>query len=411
MPKLTKRNVDSLSATGSRFIQWDDELAGFGCRVSPEGRKAFVVDFSVNGRRRRMTLGRHGVITAEQARAMARDALAKAALGTDPMQGRDEARADLTVAELCDLYLSDGVGQKRASTLATDRGRIERHIKPLLGNKPVRQVSPQDVQHAFHEIRRGKTARTAKTGKRGLARVRGGEGTARRTIGLLGGIFAYAVKHGLCAENPAHGIDRGKDDSRERFLSASELRQLAGTMASMEADGSLHPYSAAIIRLLLFTGARRGEICNARWEDLDLERGVLLVPKGKTGRRHIRLAAPAVKILSDLPCRGAWVFPASHGSNAYQGLPKQWRNLRNRAGLEGVRVHDLRHTFASYAVQGGASLYLVQHLLGHANASMTQRYAHLADDPIASANEAVASSISDLFQDGEHGSRDVSDES
>ncbi len=398
MPKLTKRTVDALRPSDKRVTIWDESLPGFGCRVSPDGKKTFLVDFTVNARRRRMTLGRHGVITVDQARKLARDALANASTGKDPMSGRDEARSDITLAELCDLYLSDGVGHKRESTIIIDKGRIERHIKPLLGSKPVRQITQRDVQRMFNDIRRGKTATTAKTkNKHGLARVRGGEGTARRAVGLLGGIFTYAIKQGLRTDNPAHGIERGKDDRRERFLNREEMQRLAETMRAMESEGALHPYSAAIIRLLLFTGARRGEITNARWQDVDLERGVLVVPKGKTGRRHIRLAAPACQIFADLPRISDWVFPASSGENSFQGLPRQWRVLRERAGLDGLRIHDLRHTFASLAVQGGASLYMVQHLLGHSDASMTQRYAHLADDPVATLNDAVAEGVANVF--------------
>lgn len=401
MGKLTKRSVDALQATEKRFTVWDDVLPGFGCRVTPDCKKTFVVDFTVNARRRRMTLGHHGIITVDQARKMAREALAAASMGKDPMAARDEARADISLSELCELYLEEGVGHKRESTVEIDKGRIERHIKPLLGSKPVRQITQRDVQRMFNDIAKGKTATIKKSSKKhGLARVRGGEGTARRAVGLLGGIFTYAIKQGMRPDNPAHGIEKGKDERRERFLTSEEIQRLTKTMNAMEKAKELHPYSVAIVRLLLFTGARRGEITNARWEDVDLERGVLVVPKGKTGPRNIRLAAPAQQILSDLPRASDWVFPARSGDKPFQGLPKQWRTLRERAKLGELRIHDLRHTFASMAVQGGASLYLVQNLLGHSDASMTQRYAHLADDPVSAANDAVAKRVAELFSGG-----------
>ena len=396
--RITKRVCDAVRTTGGRFAVWDGELKGFGLRVSATGVKTFIVRYRVGGGRtgveRMHTIGRYGPLTAERARELARLALADVAAGGDPQGGRAKARAEMTFAELCDLYSAEGCATKKPSTLVTDRGRIERHIKPLLGRKRVSEIGRADLERFLSDVAAGKTAATEKTKARGKAVVTGGKGTATRTLGLVGSIFGFAVARKLRRDNPAHGVKRFADRHCERFLSPAELGRLGTVLEAMEGEG-VHPYGLAIIRLLAFTGARRSEIAALKWSEVDLERGALRLETSKTGQKVLSLSPGAAAILAGLvpTGRSRFVFPASSGEGHYQGVAKVWATARVRAGLSDVRLHDLRHTFASFGAGGGFGLPVIGALLGHRHAATTARYAHLADDPLRKANDWIGAEI------------------
>lgn len=418
--RLTKRVVDAAEARDKPYRLWDSELRGFGLKVTPAGAKTYIATYRAGtGRKapqREYTLGKHGTLTPDQARDEAQRVLSAARLGADPQGDRHSLRAEMTVAELCDVYLAEGTGKKKASTLATDRGRIAAHIKPLLGKKPVSSVTGGDVERFLRDVAAGKTAKGPQKLRAGVvSHVRGGKGTASRTVGLLGGIFAYAVRHKVRADNPVHGVERYQDRRSERFLSAKELAQLGDTLATAEADGR-NRLGLAVIRLLAVTGARKGEIEALRWEEVDFERSALRLLDSKTGAKVVPIGAPALALLSGLaeraeadhkaaqakaeaegqpvPIRSPYVFPASRGAAAHWiGTGKLWRQLRTAAKLPDVRLHDLRHTFASLAIGaagGGNSLAMIGKLLGHADVKTTARYAHLADDPVRQAAERIS---------------------
>lgn len=403
--RLTKAVIDRADLKESDYFLWDAELKGFGIKIAKGGRKSYVCKYRVGSGRtaptRRMTLGAHGSPwTVDQARAEARKILGRVANGEDPAKEKQDARKQITVAELCDLYVEQGCVTKKASTLATDKGRIERHIKPLLGKKKVPDVTRADIKRFLQDVANGKTAKDVKTGLHGRAIVRGGKGTATRTVGLLGGIFSFAFDCGLINENPVRGVKRFPDRKGQRYLSQQELVALGKALRDA-AEAGENPYAIAILTLLIFTGGRKGEIETLKWSEIDFQSGYMRLADSKTGQKAVPLNAGALEVLSGLPRLNSseFVFPSHRGEGHYEGAPKVWKRIRAMAGLEDVRLHDLRHSFASIAVSGGASLPIIGALLGHTNSATTQRYAHLSDNPVKSASENVGAKIASALNE------------
>jgi len=391
--RLNKRTIDTLAEEGARYTVWDSELKGFGLRVETTGTKTFLVRYRVGGGRRgtprQFKIGRYGKLTPDEARDEAVNILAQVELGQDPQAERVAARETLTVSELCDLYLEEGVATKKASTLELDKIRIKRHIKPQIGTRKITEIGAGDIERLMNDIAQGKVKAAA------TAHTRGGKGAASRTIGLLSGIFNFAVTRKLCAENPTKGVARFKDVRRERFLSPKELGVLGDALTAAAADGA-HRYHVAIIRLLALTGARKNEIARLKWSEVDLGRGLLQLEDSKTGRKAIRLGAAAQVVLKEIkPTASPYVFPDPRDASLpIRNLDWAWVGFRKRAGMEDLRIHDLRHSFASVAVAGGSGLHLIGKLLGHSHVATTSRYAHLADDPVREAADKVSRSIS-----------------
>ena len=399
--RIGKRVVDAAKPEGKLYRLWDSELKGFGLRISPKGVKTYFVMYRAGGGRRAIqkeyTVGRHGPLTPDQARGEAQRLLSTVHLGKDPQAARSEARRELTVGDLCDFSMEEGVNTKKASTLYDDGLRIRRHIKPMLGKRPVSSITSADVERLMRDIADGKTgiqrkstaaaykaqAAAAKaagepppkpdlrTRKGPLAR--GGRGAATRVIGLLGGIFTFAVRRKLIAENPVKGVKRYPDRHCQRFLSFAELGRLNAALLEGERDG-LNPHALNIIRLLVFTGARRSEIEHLRWSEVDLEHGYLRLEDSKTGPRRVPLGVPAQDILARLTCTlgSPFVFASDDPAKPYIGTPTAWKmKIRLKADLDGVRLHDLRHTFASLSVGAGLSLPMTGAMLGHRNVRTT----------------------------------------
>ena len=419
--RISKRVVDAAKPDAELYRLWDSELKGFGLRISPKGVKTYVVMYRAGGGRRAIqkeyTVGRHGPLTPEQARGEAQRLLSAVHLGEDPQAARAEARRELTMAELCDLYMEEGVNTKKASTLYDDGLRIRRHIKPMLGKRPVSSITSADVERLMRDIADGKTkiqrrpnaaaykAQVTAAKAAGQPRppkpdlrtrtaplARGGRGAATRVIGLLGGIFTFAVRRKLIAENPVKGVKRYPDRHCQRFLSSAELARLNTVLLEGERDG-LNCHALHIIRLLVFTGARRSEIEHLRWSEVDLEHGYLRLEDSKTGPRRVPLGVPAQDILAGLArtSRSPFVFASEDPAKPYIGTSTVWKmKIRPKADLDGVRLHDLRHTFASLSVGAGLSLPMTGAMLGHRNVRTTAQYAHLADDPIREAADLTA---------------------
>lgn len=418
--KLTKTRLDALEPRQSDYVEWCGELPGFGVRVRPSGSMSFIVQYDFGGRKgvtRKVTVGKTDKVTLADARKHAEQILAKASLGIDEAGDKSKRRAEMTVAELCTEYLEEGCDQKKATTLATDKGRIERHIKPLLGKRRISEIERGDVERFMRDIANGKTATDVKTGKHGRAIVTGGKGAATRTVRLLGGIFSYAIARGYLKTNPRHGVKVYADGKGERFLSGDELAQLGDALREAETVGLpwkqsegptakhrpknvdqrevIDEHAIAAIRLLLLTGCRAGEILKLQWSHVDLERGFLNLPDSKTGAKKVWLGAPALQILDSLPRikDNPYVIVGANKGEARSDLKRPWKRITAHAGLADLRLHDLRHSFASMGAASGMGLGIVGKLLGHASPTTTSRYAHFADDPLKRASDSIAAQI------------------
>ena len=352
MPSITKRTVDTLKPDGTDRFVWDDDLKGLGVRVRPSGALFYVVQWKRDGRTRRVNLGAHGPVKPEEARNRAKAMLGDVAKGLDPAAERDARKADITVAELCGVYLAEGTDKLKASSNEAVGRAMACHIEPLLGRRKLASLTLGDIERLQHDIAAGKTAIDVKSAKaRGRRIVRGGKGAAARAVAYFRMVLAFAVRQGLRKDNPAAGVKLHKTDHRERFLSPAGLARLGEALAAAERDGE-HPRFVAAIRLLLLTGARKQEILRLQWHEVDLDAGCLRLVDSKTGRKVIVLGAPAREILAGLSRANGqeFVLPAIRGAGPLVGLQSAWERIRARAGLDDMRVHDLRHGFASVAV-------------------------------------------------------------
>jgi integrase len=394
--KITKRNVDSTEAEPGDVFVWDTEVKGFGLKVTPKGRKVYLLQYRLSGSStRRYTIGVHGAPwTPDGARNEAIALLGQVSRGEDPAEVRKATRADPTIAELCDLYLAEGVATKKASTVTADRARIGRHVKPVLGRKQLRSLTRADITRFLSDVASGKTAVDERTRKRGRAIVRGGPIAANRALATLSAVLAFANERGLRADNPVRGVKKFKEGKRTRFLSIEEFGRLGAALRDAEASG-VNLYAIAAIRLLILTGCRKTEILSLRWHEVDIDSGFLRLGDSKTGAKEVYLGAPAIVLLAGVPRQNGnpHVICGEKTGGHYVGLQKVWNSIRQTAGLDDVRLHDLRHSFASMAVSGGSSLSVIGALLGHKNNATTARYAHLQDDPIRRASEGIGSAI------------------
>lgn len=405
--KLIKRNIDALPTPEKRHYVYDDDLSGFALSVLPTGRKTFVAHYRVGGgrtgRQRRIMIGVYGKITADEARTPAKDILAKAHLGEDVAEKRDEIRSSQTVRQLIDAWSKDGVlinrrtgAPRRQVNIDNEVAIANHHIRRLLGSRTVDSLTKGDIQRLRTQIATGETKAKQKGRKRGLIKVTGGQGTAVRTVRSFSSILSYAVDGGVIERNPALGIRLPASGRRHRYLSPEEVRAL-GEVLNRAALSETAATAAIIIKLLILTGARRSEIEGLKWSEVDFRFGMLRKETSKTGAKIIPLARAALLILEEqrqwTSGNQGWVFPGQKGEGPFDGLGKEWTKVRELAGISDVRIHDLRHTFASFGAGGGVGLPLIGGILGHSQASTTLRYAHLADTPLRAAANVIGSEI------------------
>ena len=387
--KITKRSVDALrpGADGAEAVLWDSELKGFGVRVQRGDAKSFVLHYRVGTGRgaplRKLTIGRHGSPwTAELARAEAKRLLGLVAQGKDPAGAKAAAKVAPTVSELAERFLAEHAEAKRKASTAREYRRLLVHVVfPAIGKRKVADVTRRDIDR-LHQARRETPTE------------------ANRALACLSTMFNIAERWGLRPDgsNPCRHVEKFPQRRRERFLSAEELARLGDALAAY--DGS--PYAVAAVKLLVFTGARLGEVLGLRWEWIDFERGEARLPDSKTGAKTLHLPPPALAVLSELPRLDSnpYVIAGAKEGAALVNLEKPWRAIRQPAGLADVRLHDLRHAFASVAASSGMGLPIIGKMLSHSQPATTARYAHLASDPVKAAAAAVANKIAAAMAGG-----------
>jgi integrase len=406
--KLTKRVVDAAEFREKDYVIWDDDLPGFGLRVFASGKCSYVIQYRSAGRSRRYTIGLHGVWTPELARKEAKIQLGRVAQGDNPAEERQLDQKAITVKELCDLYLNDlkaglilgkGGRPKKPTTIVTDTGRIHRHIIPLIGTRRVKDLVKADVNKVLKDIMAGKTRVSVKTKKlRGKAIVRGGAGTATRTVGLFCGILTYAVEAGIIEINPAHGIRKPKDNVRNRRLTEAEYRTL-GDILRNAARNEKYRMTVDIIRQIALTGCRRTEMITLRWIEADTDASCLRLIDSKEGASTRPIGLPVVEYLEHrrVDAVGTYVFPGQGDDNAFGSFPNHWEKIFEDTSLADITPHVLRHSFASIANDLGFTEVTIAALVGHAKGSVTSKYIHTLDTALIMAADTISGYINGLL--------------
>lgn len=378
--KLTKSVADKAKKAG--FV-WDAEIPGFGLRVHPSGARAWCVQYMLDGRTKRHSLGSYPKITAENARAHAARLLVEVRLdGRDPSREKRERLDALTVAELVERYEAEHLPKNARATQLENKRILAKYVTPALGPMKVAAVTPSDVQHVHASLATKPVQ-------------------ANRVLFLISTLFNLAERWGLRPDgtNPTRRVERFAEAPRERHLSELELRRLGKGLKAVETSD---PAKCAAIRLLVLTGCRRAEILGLEWARVDLERGFIALDTHKTARhhgaKHVVLNEPALDVLRSLanaPKRHErWVFPNPTKKAALREIRAAWNDVKTKGGLDAaIRLHDLRHSFASQGLLEGLSLPAIGALLGHSRATTTQRYAHWSQDPLREASAKVGERI------------------
>ena len=410
MTRLTKRSVDALKAAGGKeTLYWDDDVPGFGLRVMPSGAKAWVIQYrNQHGRTRRMTFGKVGRLTPDEARKEARQRLVAVDRGEDPADARAQARKAVTVAQLCDEYREAEKGRIKASTRAVDKSRIERHVKPLLGSRAVAGLTAADMEKVLRDVMAGKSVKEApRPAGRKVKRARGGVATggpavASRALGMLGTILERAVRDGILVKNPARGIKRPKDQEAKPAFSFDKVKAL-GVALREEAEEAAETESKEAkvgrqaIHALLLTGFRRMEGLQLTWDVIDTPAHCVRFADTKSGKQMRAIGRSALDHFASIKPKTAkandFVFPGSSKAGHLVGLPKMWERIAARAKLSGVTLHGLRHWFASAATELGYSDLIIGALLGHAKKGITGRYATAPDPALVAAADKISGAL------------------
>lgn len=410
MVKLTKRVVDALAASKADQVIFDEELAGFGVRVKPSGAKSWLIQYrNAHGRSRRFTLGPVAKLPPEEARKKARRLFVDIDGGADPADARASLRKAATVSQLCDDYLAAGKGRIKASTLAADKGRIERHVKPLLGSKVVAGLRAPDIEKLIRDIEAGKTAdkTPAKMRPRGGV-TRGGPAAAARTAEMLGTILQRAVRDGILAANPVRGVKRPKVEARKPLFSFGQVGAVGAAMREIQSEeGDIYkvvrPATMTALRavqFLILTGCRRMEALTLKWGDVDISGRCLRLRDSKTGAQVRPIGRAALQLLASFqPAKAQkddFVFPGA-AKGHFVGLPKAWARIAKRSKTDDVSLHGLRHWFASAGAEMNYSEFTLAALLGHRVKGVTARYANTPDAAVLAAADRISLQLGDAL--------------
>jgi len=386
MPKITKRLVEAAEVRDKDYIICDDDLAGFAVRVLPSGRRSYIAQYRIGNRYRRMSLGAHGVLTPEKARRMAFKVLAAVKDGEDPAGERSQARKACTVKELAERFDDEHIKVRlKPGTAREYRRNLRRFILPALGRLKVADVTRADISKFHHDLRHIPYQ-------------------ANRNLEVISKMFVLAEMWGMRPDgsNPRLHIKKYPEKKRERYLNQKELSELGAVLSEAEEIGVEDIYAITAIRLLIFTGCRLNEIMTIKWIEVDFENGCLRLSDSKTGARVVHLGPPALDLLANLKHQpnNPWVICGKIPGTNRKEIQKFWQRIRKSAGIEDVRIHDLRHSFASNAVAQGMSLPMIGKLLGHTQVQTTARYAHLAADPVKAAASQISGNIFELMNAG-----------
>ena len=397
MPKrselsISKRTVDALAVEKRDTTFWDKELPGFGVRVYPSGAKIYVAQSRGPVGIRRVSLGRHGELTPDQARKKARAALARIKRGEDPAQAEPRV---LTIAQLAERYLEAHVAVHcNAHTQGIYKGSLRNHILPALGAMSLDKVGRAEVEALHYGLRETPRA-------------------ANRALMVLSKMFSLAEAWGLASTggNPCRFVLRYKEGRRERFLTEDEYRRVGRALCELEAEGPVSARAAAALRLLMLTGCRLGEIQTLKWSDIDRKSGEIRLRDAKTGARMVPLTPAVLEVLAGIKRvrRSPWVITGGKPNRHLAELTSYWHRVRENAEVEDVRIHDLRHSFASRALALGLQLPMIGRLLGHTDVSSTARYAHLSQEAEKVAVARVGGSIEDDILRTEGATQDAAD--
>ena len=385
MGKINKRNVDKLSASGGRpTFLWDDHLSGFAVKCLPSGAKRYVVKYRAgsggrSAQQRWLTLGAHGQLTPDQARKLAQQVLAAVARGEDPQASKLQGRRASTMADLWNRFEKEHLPNKKPRTRHDYYSQWLKILEPSIGRTAIATVSRGDVDR-LHKSLRSTPYR------------------ANRVLALLSRLMNLAEAWELrpLGSNPCKHVERYRETPRARYLNAQELERLGETIRTMVDRQQVSQDAANAVRLLLLTGARLNEILSAKWEWVRIEERLIALPDSKGGARPVFLSDAAVRILQDQKSRSkghVFIFPGPGAEGRMVNLRKPWKRICEQAGLQGVRLHDLRHTAASVAVGQGTSLPIIGRLLGHTQAQTTQRYAHVDTDPALQAANVIGGAL------------------
>jgi integrase len=375
--KLTDRIVKALviPAKGSRIV-YDQAVAGFGCRITAAGSRAFVLNYRcrADGRERRYTIGGYPDWSTGAARDEAKRLKRAIDGGADPVGELQAKRSAPTVNDLCDRFVEDHLDKLRPSTASDYRSRIDKILRPRLGKLKVAAVAFADIEDLHRHVTRER-----------------GPYSGNRTVALLLKLFNQAIRWQWRSNNPAKGIERNPEHKRQRYLSGEELARFTKALAADQDQQAV-----SVLRLLILTGARKNEVLTMRWDDLDLKAGIWVKPHTRTKQKtehRVPLSAPARIMLRDIERTSEFVFPGHFGAAHRINIEDAWRRVRKGAKLTGFRLHDLRHSYASHLASAGIGLHIIGALLGHSEPKTTHRYAHLMDDPLRVAAERAGAAI------------------
>ena len=393
--KITKRLVDELPASSKPVVVFDADLKGFVFKKTPTGRGVYQLRYRMGGRNsplKTYTIGQHGPLTPDQARRQAQVLLGDVRRGIDPAAEKAKMKAEdrgaLTVEALSREFLEIyGRTKLKPRTLVEYERAFRSHINPRIGNLKVRDVSHGEVERLHHAMRTMPA-------------------TANRTVAALSKFFSWAIRGGYRPnrQNPCQGLEKYKEQPRQRYLAPAEIGALAEAIQTCEADEIITPWQAALFRALMLTGLRRDELRTLQWRCVDFDRSILILEDTKTGRREVPMSAPLRQVLTNLIRLDGnpYVFAGDRAGQPIINTAKPWRRVMTVSGIAPTRLHDLRHTAASMGVAAGASLALIGGVLGQKSQQTTQRYAHLYDDPVRATSEAIAVRVSSAMN-GEAG--------